>query len=378
MTGRERTLQQRDPLAAVVGRPTSYLAAVGVPAYAAVMVWLNRSDISDPVLAVASIALIAITGIAFAFASSPLRAPFTSSMLIAVTATGIAAYLLGQASMWQTNAFVRDDWGAASIALFLLAAAPYRPGHQIALAGIGSSIIVVAVTLAESPNFVSGIPAHLYAIVAVAPLLILSIGAATFATGLVRRLERWESKETMSVSTLDQSRSEWIARSVQQDRVTLLNQEIVPFFSEILAADTVTARDHGRALELSESIRAIMVAEIDRTWLGALVAEYGGGRLTDPRGFAEDLNPDQRTVMRAFLVALHALDGVANDSLAIEITAGASGGNAVTMSCDIHTTDYVVRTALDPYLAIMRILFLDLYVDYLQPTLTLKFSYGQR
>jgi len=377
MTGRERTLQQRDPLAAVVGRPTSYIAAIGIPTYAAVMVWLNREDISDPGLAIASIALIAITGIAFAFASSPLRAPYTSSMLIAVTATSVAAYLLGQASMWQTNGFVRDDWGAASIALFLLASAPFRPGRQIAIAGVASSALVAAVTVAEAHAFDTEIPAHLFAVVATAPLLILSVGAATFASQLVRRLELWESKETMSASTLDDSRSEWIARSVQQDRVTLLNQTIVPFFSDVLARDTVTPADRERALELSESIRTVMVEEIDRTWLGALIAHNGGGRLDDPRGFADDMNPDQRTVVRAFLVALHAVEGVADDSLAIEI-AEVGSRRSVTVSCDIHTTDYVVRTALDPYLAIMRILFIDLHVDYLQPTLALRFSYGQR
>lgn len=377
MTGRERTLQQRDPLAAVVGRPTSYLAAIGIPTYAAVMVWLNREDISDPGLAIASISLIAITGVAFAFASSPLRAPFTTGMLVAVTATGIAAYVLGQASMWHTNSFVRDDWGAASIALFLLASAPFRPGRQIAVAGLVASAIVAAVTVVESHAFVTAIPAHLFAIVATAPLLILSVGAATFASQLVRRLELWESKETMSVSTLDESRSEWIARSVQQDRVTLLNQTIVPFFAQVLAKESLTPADRQRALELSESIRTIMVAEIDRTWLGALVAHSGDGRLVDPRGFADDMNPDQRTVVRAFLVALHAVEGVSSETLDIEIAELASR-RSVTMSCDIHTTDYVVRTALDPYLAIMRILFIDLHVDYLQPTLALRFSYGQR
>jgi len=377
MTGRERTLQQRDPLAAVVGRPTSYLAAIGIPTYAAVMVWLNREDISDPGLAIASIALIAITGVAFAFASSPLRAPYTSSMLVGVTATSIAAYLLGQASMWQSNAFVRDDWGASSIALFLLASAPFRPGRQIAIAGVASAIVVAIVTVAESQAFVTAIPAHLFAIVATAPLLILSFGAATFASQLVRRLELWERKETMSVATLDESRSEWIARSVQQDRVTLLNQEIVPFFAEVLAKDELTSADRERARELSESVRTIMVAEIDRTWLGALIAQTGDGHLDDPHGFADEMNPDQRTVVRAFLVALNAVDGVSADSLTVEIVEDDTR-RSVTLSCDIHTTDYVVRTALDPFLAIMRILFLDLHVDYLQPTLALRFSYGQR
>ena len=77
------------------------------------------------------------------------------------------------------------------------------------------------------------------------------------------------------------------------------------------------------------------------------------------------------------LVALHAVEGASSESLAIAISEAGSR-RSVTMSCDIHTTDYVVRTALDPYLAIMRILFIDLHVDYLQPTLALRFSYGQR
>jgi len=377
---RERTLQQRDPLAAIVGRPTTYLAALGVPVYAGIMVWFNREDIDDLGLAIASIFVIAMTGIVFAFASSPLRAPFTTRMLLAITLGGLVAHVFAVASMWESNAYVRDDWGPSALALYLLALAPYRPAREIAWAGVGSAVLISALTIGQQASFATPIPVHLFMVAAVTPLLILSLGAALFAHELVDGLERWERRDTMSQARLGDGKSEWIARSVQQDRITILNQEIVPYFSSLLASESVTPQDRARALELSGAIRAIMVAEMDRSWLDGALEDVGGAetpsRLDDDGRLAEQMTADQRTVLRALLVALHSQPRFDKHSLRIEIEE-AENGALVMMRAMIDATDHTMRSSLEPYFAIMRIIFTDLHVDHLQPLLTLRFSYGQ-
>lgn len=383
---RERTLQQRDPLAAMVGRPTSYLAAVGVPLYAAGMMALNVRDISEPRLALASLAVIAVTGMMFAFASSPMRAPFTSGMLVIVVSGSVAAYLLGAASMWGTNGYVRDDWGPSVIALYLLALAPYRPARDIALTGLAATGVVAVTVIAQVPTFEAGVPPHLYVLVAIAPLLALSLGAAVFAEQLVGGLERWEAKATMSVEAFGEERSDWIARSVQQDRITILGHEVVPFFANVLEAGVVTRADRERALALSDAIRAVMVAEVQRTWLDSVVEQSGRqrmfandtrGSVHDPARLADFMTPDQRTVVRAVIVALHAQVGFDPRTLHVRVEEVANRCE-VTLSADLEASEFFVRNELDPYFAVMRILFSDLTVDFLHPSLTLRFSYGQR
>lgn len=380
MNERERTLQQRDPLAAIVGRPTTYLAALGVPIYAGIMVWFNLDDLDDLGLAIASIFVIAMTGIVFAFASSPLRAPFTTRMLVVITLGGLVAHVLAAASMWESNAYVRDDWGPSALALYLLALAPYRPAREIAWAGVISAVLISVLTIWQSASFVTPVPVHLFMLAAVTPLLILSLGAALFAHELVGGLERWEQRATMSPSKLGDGKSEWIARSVQQDRITILNQEIVPYFSSLLASESVTPQDRERALELSGAIRAIMVAEMDRSWLDGALEDVGGSesptRIDDDGRLADRMTADQRTVLRALLVALHSQPRFDQHSLRIEIEE-TEGGALVMMRAIIDASDHTMRNSLEPYFAIMRILFADLHVDHLQPVLTLRFSYGQ-
>lgn len=379
---REATLQQRDPLALMIGRPTIYLAAVGVPVFAGVMIWLNRHDISNVAAAIASLALTAITGLLFAFASSPLRAPLTSNVLVAISVGSIATAVFAEIAMWSTNGSVRDDWGATVVALYLLALAPYRPARQIALAGLASAVVVAVLTFAQASDQQNEYPSYVYAFIAITPILVVSLGAARFARELVRGLELWEKRDTMSTSVLDLSDRQWIARSVQQNRVTLLNQEIVPFLSEILARDELTERDRERALEYSSAVRAIMVAEIDRTWLDYVLGEASGaggwrGSLVDESSRAESMTTDQRTVVRAFVVALHAQPGFSNETMSIELEADGDRTYA-TVSAVFEATDYVMYNALEPYFAVMRLLFDDLSVGYQHPALTLRFSYGQR
>ncbi|MGV8884526.1 MAG: hypothetical protein ACOH1T_02905 [Microbacteriaceae bacterium] len=386
MKRRERTLQQRDPLAAMVGRPASYLAAIGVPLYAAVMMGVNANDINNPRLALASLSVLAVTGMMFAFASSPMRAPFTSRMLVVVTSGTVVSYLLGAASMWGSNTFVRDDWGPAAIALYLLALAPYRPARDIALAGLAATAVVSVTVLAQVSDFITGVPAHIYVIVAITPLVALSLGAAVFAAQLVVGLERWEAKATMSLEAFGEERSEWIARSVQQDRITILNREVVPFFAGVLDAGVVSHRDRQRALALSDAIRAVMVAEVQRTWLDTVVEQSGRqrmfaddirGSVADAARLADFMTPDQRTVVRAVIVALHAQDGF--DPRSLDVRVVDSGMRCeVELTAALEASEFFVRSELDPYFAVMRILFRDLTVDFLHPTLTLRFSYEQR
>ena len=378
----ERTLQQRDPLAALVGRRTSYLAAIGIPFYVAIMMSLNAEEIVAPALALVSLALVVATGVLFIRASSPMRAPFDRPRYLLVVAGALLAHLFGTASMWGENAYVRDDWGPSVVGLFLLALAPFRPGRDILLAGLASTIVVGATVAAQFQTLASHVPVYVLVVVAVTPVVGLSIGSAVFATELVRALERWQSLAILSADALTEERSEEIARSVQQDRVTILNREVVPFFARIIDADNLGTAGRERARELADEIRAAMVADVERSWLDGVLDELarsgnGRGSIRDQARQAELLNIDQRTVLRAVLVVLQGQPGFEPDSLRLTFDADGDFSRGV-LSARADAPEQNVRALLEPYLAVMQVLFDDLQVELAPPALILRFAYGHR
>ena len=387
MSGRERTVQQRDPLAAMVGRPTGFLAAITMAAYASYMTWVNRADITVPWLAVVAVALVMLAGVVLCVASSPLRAPLGSRTLVLVVGITLLAFVVSALSMGSSDSYLRDDWGPPVIGIFIVALAPYRPAKELATAGGLAAVFVAVVALVQAESFVTPVPAGVFVVVAVTPILALSIASAAFVDVLVRSLDRWSVRSKRAFTAMTDERGASIARSVQQDSVTILNQEVVPFFTELLDGETVTEATRERAREISDAVRALMVADVDRTWLAA-VAENAlrpavgpssavSTVVRDERRLAEHMSADERTAMRALVVALQTRLAVQPNTAVIDISGHGSRCDVV-MLISSETGDGTLRAELAPYLAVVRVIFSDLQVDHDQAELTLRFSYEQR
>jgi hypothetical protein len=299
---------------------------------------------------------------------------------------GFAALQLSIASMWTANQYVRDDWAATAIGVIVLALAPYRPPGYLAIAGIVSAVVVGITVIAEARFFVTNVPVAVFVVVQVAPVLAMSLAAAAFARSLVRGLERWQRHATTAVSALGESRNDWIARSVQQDHVTILNQDVVPFFAGLLATGTVTAEDAERAREVANAIRAAMVAEVDRSWLEGVVdqsaisaglsSQLSPHVIDDRTRLAQRLATDQRTAIRALIVALFAHPDFVPSSLRI-VLEPLGERSVLTLRASVECPENRMRSQLAPYFAVIRILFVDARVAFTQPALQLRFSYEQ-
>ena len=377
MTSVERAFQQLDPLGTLVGRPMTFLAAAGIPIYATVMTWLNRFDIDNPLIAGAALATVAVTSTVLVYASSPLRAPFSLKMHSLVTGTAMIAYILSAVSMWESNAYVRDDWGPFVVGLALLSLSQYRPPREIASTGLILALFAGVLALLQAHSFVTEVPPILFALVTMTPILAMSLASAAFGRHLIEGLVRWRRRAQRAVASFANQNTNWIARSVQQDRVTILNQEVVPFFADVLHKGAIDVDDRERARRISDAIRALMVAEVDRTWLDAIVEQVAGRPTIDTNRLAILMSTDQRTAVRAAIVALAAHPAFVPEALRVSITSHARVQRA-TIIATLNTSDNVLRGELAPYFAVMRIVFSDLKADFSESTLTLRFSYEQR
>ena len=379
MSDRERTPQQVDPVGALASRPVSLITVLAALVVAVSATLSGRDEIVDPAASVGAVAALAAAGFVLVLSASPLRAPFRRRSLLAVVVLSCAAVALEALGLLGQNALVRDDWSSLAVGVLLLGVAPYRPAAEILVAGLVVAVVVAVVVLLERPWFVTAVPTTTFVVVAVVPVVALSAAAASFSRTFTLLVERWiDRATTFRRASADELRAS-IARSVQQDRVTILNREVVPFFSSLVDRGAVTAADAQRARDIADQLRVSMVAEADRSWLEHLfVSPTSGvsGIVVDPDFVASAMTPDHRTSLRALLVAFGERDGVQADDVRVDLRRVDERVEAL-VSVPTTVGEFVVRRRFAPWFAVLRIVFGDLQVDATSPLLTLRFSYDQ-
>jgi hypothetical protein len=89
------------------------------------------------------------------------------------------------------------------------------------------------------------------------------------------------------------------------------------------------------------------------------------------------MTTEQRIVIRAVVLALFDHPGFDSDGFAITITRVGSAA-VVRMAAKLDDDESITRSGLAPYLAVLRIAFRDLHVDFQRPAVTRRFSYEQK
>lgn len=378
----EYTVQQLDPLAAVNGRAVTVLGSIGIIGYASLMTVFNSADIDSPALAFAAIAVVGVAVSLVIVASSPLRPPVSRTVHIMAVALAMLAMALSAMSTIASNAYIQDDWGTIVVGAVCLIFCPYRPPRELLAVAVFAAIFASFIVVVQTSTLVTDIPVLAFVVVAVTPLLSLSLAGVAFAAIVLTMLRRWQARVGRAVRALADEHRTGITRSVQQDRITILNRDVVPFFTEVMLAQRdLSDADRERALEISDSIRRVMVAEVDRSWLEVLV-EQASNRLVeasavhDPSRIASAMSTNQRTAMRALVVEILRHPGIANQAFAIEIAVSADRAEGV-IRASFSPADPAPRTAFAPILAVLRVAFVDLQVDLAPSSLTVRFSYDR-
>jgi hypothetical protein len=382
MSVRERTRQQLDPAGTTGVRLFTVVVMLGAIAYAVVETALSWSETVDPVVAGLALACVAAAVVLVVVGSSPYRAPLTRGTHLFAEGFVILSVFLDTASMWGSDSFVRDDWGPIVLGALFLAMGPYRPAMEIAVAGGVSVVFVGFLVMLEVPWFVTDAPTSAFVLVAIAPMVALCAGSVAYSLGVVSAIERWQRRATEASSDLARELRDGIARSVQQDRVTILGRDVLPFFAGVLADGEITDVDRARARSIARSIRDVMVAEADRSWLEGFVASGGPGSpdatalVEDDARLARWMTTDQRTAVRALLVALMQTADFRRDDLHIRLTPDGEACR-VDIAARFDDSDIAPRQLFAPFFALVRSTFDAVEVEVEYPSLRLRFWYEQ-
>ena len=387
MTERERTRQQLDPAGTTAVRSFSVVVVAGAFLFAVVMTALALPRALP--FALGALLALGASGVIVIVQTSPYRAPFRGRSLAAAWGLALAATYLSAAASWGLDDFVQDDWGPIALGLLFIAVGPYRPGREVAMTGVASAIFVGFLALLEAPRFATPAPPLAFVIIAVTPMLAMCFGGVAYSLGMINAIDAWQRRARAASRGVIAEMRDGIARSVQQDRVTILGQDVIPFFAELLARDELTDADRARAAAIATDIRGVMVAEADRSWLETLVEVTGldlAGRpgaaqliVDDPDRLADSMSSEQRTAIRALLVALGQVRTIARDDLHVGL-ARANPGARVEADVRIRltSTKLVPRVAFAPYFALLRAAFTAFEVEFDHPILRLRFAYEQQ
>ena len=389
MTTQERSRQQLDPIGTFGNTLTIILFTLSAFGMAAWQVYQGFDEITSPPLAMVALLLLGVSCTYLVLASNPIRAPFTRRTMTIILLICLVACGFELASEWGEVRTITNGWGPIALGFLILAMGPYRPARELAASGTIAALFFGFLTVVHTGSSGHDVPVLAVVAVTIMPILAIAYAAAAHSRAVVDGLERWQRKVMRPERVVSAEDVDGIARSVQQDRVTILNREVLPFFLDIIEKPAVSNGDRDRARTIAESIRKVMVAEVDRSWLEQAVDQLTAA---DPRGEADaadgplvrdddhvagHMSYDQRTALRAFLVALH--EGSARKAGFVKIELFRDGGifRAVVVA-ELEIADYAVRSRFAPYFAVLRVMFTDLRLEYLHGVLTLSFSYEQR
>ena len=387
MTNTGLSYQQLDPVGSYGSRPITLVISMGIVALAAGATIVTWPAVSNPLAAFLAIAATSASVLGIMFWSSPLRAPFRWSGFLVVTIFAGVSLVLCALSTWNSSTNLADRWAPITVGLILVQLSSYRPARELIAATLLGGILAGFVAVLHPAVGGFALPPLVRVLDAALPLVALGAGATAYSAVLVRSLGQWYARSGINERSVSAAMEERVVRSVHDDRVSILNHTVVPFFTGLLESDAVNETDRARARSIADTIRSAMVADVNRSWLDAIMDHLAVDRgdstvpgsevVQDPQRAASGMATEQRIVIRAVILALFDHPGFDSDGFAIMIVREGSVA-VVTLTAKLDDDESITRSGLAPYLAVLRIAFRDLHLTFQPPALTLRFSYEHK
>ncbi len=384
MKPRDVTALQLDPLGTVVSRHLSWLAAatalvLGV-AQAVIGVSLGGQ------VTVAWAAAFAIAGSAAVVISAG-RQWFTRTIRTAqlwIVLLGGLGVALSHLSIWGLDPALVPSLTPAAFGLLILGLAPFSSTRQ--LIGISALGAILIGLLADVQAYAAASvdPPIVFAVIAASAVLGPGIASAVGSTLATTTLRSWQSLAIVASREHALQMRDGIARSVQQERVTLLNLRVLPLLTDLLEQGEVTeaVQEHARAM--ADRLRAAMVAEAERSWLDTLVEQIVGSlveehertvvRVADPEHRADLMAATQRTALRAYVEALTRLEAFRPEGFRIDFQRKGEA-DLVTVAARLDPSVQRGHGRLDPFVAVMKSTFPQSTIKFTPNSVVMRFRY---
>lgn len=392
--------QSIDPLGALAAWPLAPMAAIVLTAFAIVTTVLHGDEVSSPALAALAIHLCAASGAVHVVTARPEHGRYGSGSFLLVIGLMTCAMLAQVASTWGSNRMLQDDFGHIAVGIMLAAAAPYRPALQIVVVTACASLIAGLLAVLQDPYFaVIDVPVIERAVVGVVPVLALGLAGAGYANQLAKAVLEWQRGVASRDAALEGGVYDGLARTVQQEQLAALSEEVLPFLAGVAATGAVSADDVERSRQLARAVRASLVAELNHSWLEQLrihvpqhaehapagvpapaALQFAPPTLTvhDGRRRAFRMAGEQRTALAALLSELSTNARIGASDVTIWLQPDPTHPPTRTnarIDIELGGAEARTRTMLRPYLNVLQLGFENVTYTMGAGVLSVKFSY---
>lgn len=391
--------QSIDPLGALAAWPLAPISAVAITAFAILTTLLHGDQVSNPLPAVVAVVLCAASGVVHVVNARPDHGRYGSGAFLLVIGLMTCAMIAQVAGTWGSNRMLQDDFGHIAVGIMLAAAAPYRPAVHIVVVTACVSLIAGLLAAVQDPYFaVIHVPVIERAVVGVVPVLGLGLASAAYANQLVKAVMEWQRGVASSDAALEGVVYDGLARTIQQEQLAALSDEVLPFLAGVAASGAVTADDVERSRRLARAVRGSLVAELNHSWLEQLrfhvprTAEHvpsavqGAAQhfapplltVHDGRRRAFRMAGAQRTALAALLSELSTNARIGASDVTIWLEPDAARPTTRTharIDIELSGQETRVRTMLRPYLNVLHLAFANVAYTMGAGVLSVKFSY---
>lgn len=365
---RERTRAQLDPVGSSENRTLWVLAAAGTGVYAIIMTIAHWANTNNHTLAVVGAAL-TVTAAALAIRwTAPRRDGFTARRHLSIHIIALAGMAATLSAQHPHSFEFGDAYTAFIIAGLIVTMSPYRPPTELIAVGTASAIIAGLLLLIRVTASNPDLPPFVVVLTAIAPIVVLTAAFASYTDTILRAIE--ETSRTQGDTTEADT-------GTALDRVTVMTNDAIPLLQRILNTNTITRADRTAASRTSDTLRATLVAEINRTWLDASQHDHTRPHFTinDPTGLARELTPTRRTVLRALLGALANEPGFTGGNITLTQH---TERNHLTIEAAYNATEYTTppgHPVVSALLDLMRSVFTEIESSRAQYRVLVTFGY---
>lgn len=377
----EVTLERLDPLSAAAARPVTTGAALLALTLPMLTLVTRTDEVTQPFWLIVAYAALAGAVWILLDRSRPTRTLWQPASAQVFQLLLMVMLVTAAASTAGANAQVRDDWAPLVVGVLLVASTPYRPAREIAFWTIVHTLVCAALGVVQSPSAVADVPTLIFAVTGSFSVAVMGFAAAAYARSLTSSTQLWHDRAWQSAAAAALEHRSGVARSVQQQRVSLLNQEVVPYLQRVVAAESIADADRDEARRLARSIRALLVADVEKTWaqlmLDDLVARHPRLNITAVADDPDDLGRRAVLERRTLLRALAALSLERLSATQLELRLSAPEGR-LRVRWEVATPRPLrdARQELRSMLELIRGLTLSSSVHELAGRLVIEFEYG--
>ncbi|MCS5713773.1 hypothetical protein NVV95_04310 [Herbiconiux sp. CPCC 205716] len=339
-----------DPLAAISARGFLIVVATVCLVSAVALTVTTAAQTSSWPLAIGALVALAAGFGWFIRSAFDFTVGVSTDRFATVFALLAVATVLNSLGSLGSNLLVRDDWGLLTLALALMAAAPFRTAAELGLyTGISTALVTVLSLLHVFFSPLTPVPIAVIVLVAVAPVLALGLGAMGYARVLLagiyaERLAQAEARDRQ----FDAQRQ----RFIDDDGVGSigpLREEVVPFLARLRMAGELTVDDRLRAAELTARLQAAVDGSRPADSLGDQVDVF-----IDEAELSLRMHEDDRATIRAVLRELNQSPRRTPGTLVLELLEGEEDrfGIIRCSSADVRS----LRAEVLPFIRMMRLM----------------------